>query len=239
VIGPILLAISWFLLFLEGRGLGALGVDRPRRRLGQLALGFVFLGSAAAFQQLGLSLAAGDPFVPNAALQSGTLLNGLRFTVNSVLYEELVFRGYLLYQAVRFLGPKRAVLIDAAAFGVYHWFSYGVIGNPVVMAYVFLLTGAFGLMWARAFVATGSVAAPIGLHLGWNSVGYLVFSAGPLGAGLLLPASGAARITVGGWLSVVLNVLLPVVATGIVLWYCRRIERHAGPKGSPGMTAAV
>ena len=52
------------------------------------------------------------------------------------------------------------MLIDAAAFGMYHWFSYGVVGNPVAMIYVFLLTGAFGLMWARAFVVTGSVAAP-------------------------------------------------------------------------------
>ena len=41
-----------------------------------------------------------------------------------MLYEELLFRGYLLYQAMRLLGARRAVLLDAAAFGVYHWFSY-------------------------------------------------------------------------------------------------------------------
>jgi len=40
-------------------------------------------------------------------------------------------------------------------------------------------------MWARAFVATGGVAAPIGLHLGWNVVAYVVFSVGPLGPALL------------------------------------------------------
>ena len=179
--------------------------------------------------------------MPNTTLVPGALLNGLRFTVNSVLYEELVFRGYLLYQAVRFLGPRRAVLADAAAFGVYHWFSYGVIGNPVVMAYVFLLTGAVGLMWARAFVATGSVAAPIGLHLGWNAVGYIVFSAGPLGAGLLVPASGAVRLTVAGWPSLALNVLLPVVATAIVLWYCRRLEQRErrGDLGVPGVAGVM
>jgi membrane protease YdiL (CAAX protease family) len=165
VIGPLLLAVSWLLLRLEGRGLAALGLDKPVERARQFALGFLFLGTASAVQQLGLSLAAGDPFVLNATVGPGALLNSLRFTVNSVLYEELVFRGYLLYQAIRILGPRRAVLLDAAAFGVYHWFSSGIIGNPVVMAYVFVLTGAFGLMWARAFVVTGSVVAPIGLHL--------------------------------------------------------------------------
>jgi hypothetical protein len=154
-----------------------------------------------------------------------------------VLYEELVFRGYLLYQAIRILGPRRAVLLDAAAFGVYHWFSYGIIGNPVVMTYVFLLTGAFGLMWARAFVVTGSVVAPIGLHLGWNAVAYVLFSAGPLGAGLFVPSSGAARLNVGGWASLVLNVLLPFAATAVGLWYCRRIEqarRRSDPAQSVG-----
>lgn len=225
MIGPLLLAVSWLLLRLEGRGLAALGLDKPVERARQFALGFLFLGTASAIQQLGLSLAAGDPLVLNATVSSGALLNSLRFTINSVLYEELVFRGYLLYQAIRILRPRRAVLLDAAAFGVYHWFSHGIIGNPVVMAYVFLLTGAFGLMWARAFVVTGSVTAPIGLHLGWNAVAYVLFSAGPLGAGLFVPASGAARLNVGGWASLVLNVLLPVAATAVGLWYCRRIER--------------
>jgi hypothetical protein len=79
-------------------------------------------------------------------------------------------------------------------------------------------------MWARAFVATGSVAAPIGLHLGWNAVSYLVFSAGPLGPALLVPASGAPRLETGGWHSVTLNIVLPVLATAAVLWYLRRVE---------------
>ena len=121
-----------------------------------------------------------------------------------------VFRGYLLYQAIRFLGSRRAVWLDAAAFGIYHWFSYNAFGNPIAMTYIFVLTGAYGYMWALAFAVTGSIAAPIGLHLGWNVVSYLVFSAGPLGRGILVPASGAERIAAGNWASLVFNVLLPL-----------------------------
>lgn len=230
MIGPILLAISWLLLRLEGRGLGVLGFDQPRRRSGELALGVVALGAAAVVQQVGISLAAHDPFVVNPSTDPRALLNALRFTINSVLYEELLFRGYLLYRAVRWLGPRRAVLLDAAAFGVYHWFSYGVLGNPVAMVFVFLLTGAYGLMWARVFVATGSVAGPIGLHFGWNAVTYLGFSAGPLGAALLVPASGASRPAVDGWPSLALNILWPLAVTVAVLGYCRRLERRAGAR---------
>ncbi len=226
MIGPILLAISWLLLRFEGRGLDAIGFNEPRRRATEFAVGFVAFGVVAAIQQWGLSLAAGDPFVLNASVDAPTMLNGLRFTVNSVLFEDLLFRGYLLYRAVQWLGPNRAVWIDAVAFGVYHWFSYGVIGNPIAMAYVLFLTGMVGYLWARAFVATGSVAAPIGLHLGWNAIAYLVFSSGPLGAALLVPASGAQKIEANGLVaSVGLSVALPLAATMLGLWYLRRIER--------------
>jgi membrane protease YdiL (CAAX protease family) len=228
MIGPILLAVTWLLLRLEGKPLSAIGVDRGARRLAEFAAGFAVLGLAAAVQQLGLSAATGDPFVLNADARPATLLNGARFVVNSVLYEELIFRGYLLYQTIRWLGPRRAVWLDAVVFGVYHWFSYNAFGNPVMMVYLFVLTGAYGLMWARAFVATGSVAAPIGLHLGWNAVSYLVFSAGPLGAALLVPASGAPQLQASGWSAVMISIAWPIVITVAVMGLCRWYERRNG-----------
>jgi membrane protease YdiL (CAAX protease family) len=133
MIGPLLLALSWLLLRIEGRGLASIGIDQPRRRSRELAFGFGFMGAVAAAQQVGLSVASGDRFMLNPTLSPAAVFDNLRFTVNSVLYEELVFRGYVLYQAVRFLGRRWAVALDATAFGTYHWFSYGVIGNPVAM----------------------------------------------------------------------------------------------------------
>ena len=230
MIGPILLVVSWLLLRLEGKRLSAIGVDQPARRLAEFGAGFVLLGLAAAIQQFGLSAATGDPFVRNADAQSSVLLQNARFVVNSVLYEELLFRGYLLYQAVRWLGPTRAVWLDAAAFGVYHWFSYGAFGNPVLMVYLLIMTGAMGLMWARAFVATGSVAAPIGLHLGWNAISYIVFSAGPLGRVLLVPASGASKLQASGLAAVFLSMVWPLAMTALVLWLCRWYERRGGAR---------
>jgi membrane protease YdiL (CAAX protease family) len=224
LIGPLLLAVSWILLRLEGRDLSALGFNRPAARARQFSGAFLFLGGVAAVQQLGLSFAAGDPFVSNPSLRSSALLDNLRFTVNSVLYEELVFRGYLLYLAIRFLGAKRAVLLDAVAFGIYHWFSYGAFGNPILMAYLLVMTGAMGLMWARAFAATGSVFAPVGFHFGWNVVSGVMFSAGPLAASLFVPKSGARQLRVGGWPSLALNVLLPLGAAGAGLCYYRRVQ---------------
>lgn len=228
MIGPILLAISWLLLRFQGSGLGALGFNAPARRAREFAAGFLVAGIVVVVQQVGLALAVGTSWQWNAAITAAGVVHHLRWTVNSVLFEEFVFRGYLLYQAIRWLGLRRAVLVDAAVFGIYHWFSYGAFGNPVVMAYVFLSTGAFGFMLATGFARTKSMALPIGLHLGWNLVAYLGFSAGPLGRGLLVPGNGAAQLQAAGLASVGLSMILPLVLViGVVGYLARESGRRA------------
>ncbi len=217
MIGLLLITASWALLRFEGKGLAALGLDATRLRAAQLVAAFLAAAAAVVLQQTALSAASGLAWRVNADFGAGDLFRGIRLNVNSVLFEELVFRGYLLYQAIRWLGMRRAVALDAGAFGVYHWFSYGVIGNPVTMAFVFLNTGAFGLMLALAFARTASLAAPVGLHLGWNTASYLLFSAGPFGRGILLPADGGPRMTAHGPMGVALDVGLPLAFVAVVI----------------------
>ena len=227
MIGPILVVISWALLKVEGKSLSVIGFNAPRARLRQFAVGFLVAGTVVALQQLGRSWVAGVPWELNASFDSALLFEHLRWTTNSVLFEELLFRGYLLYQAIRWLGVRRGVLLDAAAFGIYHWFSYGLFGNPVMMAFVFFFTGAFGLMLALSFAKTESVAAPIGLHLGWNLISYLVFSSGPLGPAILVPGDGAAEIGPSGLAGVLLGIGLPLLMVVGVSWYFMR-KRQSG-----------
>lgn len=217
MIGLLLLFASWLLLRLEGRSLRELGFDFPARRMREFALGFLVTGLFVTVQQLGCAAATHDSWQLNPAFTWGLLGQQLRWTLNSVLYEELLFRGYLLYQAIRLLGERRGVWLGAALFGVYHWFSFGVIGNPVAMVYVLVLTGAFGGMCALAFAKTKSIAAPIGLHLGWNLISYVVFSTGPSGAALLLPASGVARVKADGLPGVLLGPVLQLALVGVML----------------------
>ncbi|HIG76182.1 MAG TPA: CPBP family intramembrane metalloprotease [Bacteroidetes bacterium] len=230
MIGPLLVALSWGLLRLEGKGLREIGFDAPLARLRQFAAGLGLAAAVVALQQLGGAWVTGTAWQVNPAFSLALGLELARFNVNSVLFEELLFRGYLLYQGVRFLGTRRAVLLDAAAFGVYHWFSYGVFGSPVMMSFVFLYTGAFGLMLALAFAKTGSVALPFGLHLGWNATTQIVFSTGPLGAAWLVPADGAALIEPTGWAGAMLGIALPlamIVGVSLVL-----VRRRAEPEES-------
>jgi hypothetical protein len=239
MIGPILLAISWILLRLEGKGLGVLGLDAPVLRIRQCGAGFLVAGIIVVLQQLGHAAVAGVPWQLNPAADAVLFGRSLRWNVNSVLYEELLFRGYLLYQAIRRLGARRGVLLAAVAFGVYHWFSYGIVGNLVMMTFVFILTGAFGFMLALAFAKTRSIALPIGLHLGWNLVSYVGFSTGPLGAGLLVPGNGAAHMEVTGLPNLLLDLVLPLGLVAGVCGYLTRAYPHGGTAAAPAPTPPV
>ena len=239
MIGPILLAVSWVLLRLEGRSLGALGLDAPAARLRQFGAGFLVAGLAVVIQQLGHAAVADVAWRLNPAADAALLVRSVRWNVNSVLYEELLFRGYLLYQAIRRLGARHGVLLGAAAFGVYHWFSYGILGNPVMMVFIFVLTGAFGFMCAFGFARTKSIALPIGLHLGWNLVSYAGFSTGPMGPGLLVPGNGAARLEAAGLSGLLLDILLPLALVAAVCGYLTRAYPGGDTTASPAPTAPV
>ena len=233
MIGPIALFLSWLLLRLEGKGLDQLGFNRAGLRTGQFLVGLLLAGTVVAVQQLCLSALSGVSWQLDPRMNPDLFLDGLRLNLNSVLYEEFLFRGYLLYQAIRWMGARRGVLLGAAAFGVYHWFSYGIVGHPVAMAFVFLLTGGFGLMLGLAFARTRSMAAPIGLHLGWTLVAYLGFSGGPFGAGLLVPSNGASNLQVPGAAGLAISLGLPLSFVAATCWLLLRNKpRDGGPAQS-------
>lgn len=84
--------------------------------------------------------------------------------------EELLFRGLLAGRLARY-GQKPAALVSALLFGLYH-------ANVSQFFYAF----ALGLLLAYAYFYTGSLKAPILLHMLFNFYGSAVV--------LLLPESG-------------------------------------------------
>ena len=101
--------------------------------------------------------------------------------LGTVLCEEVAFRGVLLAVASRVLPVRPALAITSVVFGFWHISSpLGPAGagvSPVLqcasVAGIIVITGMGGavLGWLRQ--RSGSLLAPIGLHLGTNSVGLL------------------------------------------------------------------
>jgi membrane protease YdiL (CAAX protease family) len=235
----IVFLVSWFILrrvFHEP--LEVIGLAPTRRRLRELLVGMLFMATIGFVNFLGQAHFKEIGYELNPDYGLGKFLGASFWVFNAVLFEELVFRGALLYLLIRYLGAIRACLLSSVAFGVYHWFSYGVLGERwILMAYIFLVTGAGGWMFAYAYAKTRSLYAPTGLHLGWNLVTAIVFSSGPVGDQLLVQTGE--EIAWSEWFTLAFFCLQTIVAPGLVTWYLVRFYRPVEADASAGSSQAA
>ncbi|MBI1781821.1 MAG: CPBP family intramembrane metalloprotease [Sphingobacteriales bacterium] len=181
------LIISWLLLwFISKKDLSVLGFKPTKGRVTNLGVGLLLAASCCTLYQIMTTAFINNSWVLNKQVTGKIILENTRWTLVSVLYEELIFRGALLYIAIEKLSVKKACILSAVGFGIYHWFTFNVLGNPFMMAITFLMTAIAGLSWAFAFAKTNSLYLPIGLHFGWNFINTVVFSNGQRGQAILV-----------------------------------------------------
>jgi uncharacterized protein len=213
------IAISWVLLYLiEKKNILALGFLPITKRLKQFFIGFLITGILCVLVQYLESYLKSSNWIFNKDITNGIILKSFWWDFKSVLTEELIFRGALLYILIQKIGSRKSILISAIAFGIYHWFSYGVLGNVMAMILVFIGTGLMGYAWAWAFSKTKSIILPFGLHLGWNFIYNTIFSKGPLGE-LVFISKGGNELT--DWFSLLNFVSGLVIVPILVLIYVR------------------
>ena len=211
--------ISWLLLNrLTGESIAVIGIKPNLKRIKEFAFGFAFMAVVAVINFVWQAQFKQITYQINPDYHWMDFLGGTFWIIKAVLFEELVFRGVLLYLLIKRLGIVRACIISSVIFGVYHWFSYEVFGSRIIlMAYIFLVTGCGGWMFAYAYAKTKSLYAPIGLHLGWNFMTAVIFSAGPIGTHLLIPHGEMPYQN--EWPTLLFFALQAIVAPGIVTWY--------------------
>ena len=191
------LAISFLLVyFIEKKDLSVLGFKPTRSRMTDLFLFLVVSSFLAATGYWWRAFFGNEVWRINPSFSFMLLVDGIWWNIKSVLFEELIFRGVLFYILAARVGTWKAIMISSIAFGIYHWFSYDIIGNPVQMIYIFFFTGLVGVLYAYAYVQTGSLYAPIAMHFGWNFTKLFIFSDGPIGKGLLIRSTIGPDVTV-------------------------------------------
>lgn len=179
--------ISWLLIwFFEKRNLSVLGLRPTKKRVIDF---FLFFSLTTAFCTSGFVMKmfwGNQSWELNPELSANLILSGLWWNMKSVLFEELIFRGVVLYILIRKLGSIKAIFLSSIAFGFYHWFSFGIFGQIAAMTITFFMTATMGLLLAYAFAKSHSLYIPIAIHLGWNFIQIFVFSQGPIGNGILV-----------------------------------------------------
>ena len=182
IINTISALISWLIIYLlEKRNIFKDWIKPTQKRLTEFIKGFSVMASLCVITQLLLSKMSNSTWELSNDLSLNKLLSSMYYDLNSVLFEELLFRGVLLYMLIKYLNSRSGILISSIAFGIYHWYTNGVFGNIPAMVLVFLVTGFMGYVFATSYNKTKSLVLPIGLHIGWNLINHNVFSNGPNG----------------------------------------------------------
>lgn len=161
-----LLLVTWICLRLRGEPLSAVGLRTDARWWRQAGAGAA-IGGALMLAVTGLiALAGGVRFERDPARGLAALAHGAWFFLGVALLEELLFRGFVFQRMVDGLGTRIAMALMAVLFAVAHWGNPGMEGTTEAWATVDTALGA--LLLGFAYLRTGSLALPIGIHFGWN-----------------------------------------------------------------------
>ncbi|MDR6560078.1 MULTISPECIES: type II CAAX endopeptidase family protein [unclassified Arcicella] len=217
------LIISWLLLWIFfKKSLLVLGIVPTQSTLFNLFFGILIAAVCGTLYYLSFVFFIANKWTLNNEFTRQKLLASSWWTLNSVLYEELIFRGALLYILIKKFGVRTACITSAICFGIYHWFTSGALGNPLQMTIIFIMTGIWGAMFAMAFARTKSLYLPIGLHFGWNFASTIIFSNGPLGKQLLVISGGQ---KLGEILSAVVFIFQLFAVPVVTYWYLNLLSK--------------
>jgi uncharacterized protein len=169
-----------------------LGLDRRRARAG-LRWGGACVAVVAAGYAVGLAVPVLRPLLADerlagadaAELAYQTLV---RIPLGTVLWEETAFRSVLLAALVRVVSLRAAVVLSATLFGIWHIrptlsaaAANDLLDGPPGLVLAVLLGCAFtataGVLFAWLRLRSGSLLAPVLLHLATNSLGALAAAA--------------------------------------------------------------
>ncbi len=169
-----------------------------RRFDGRLARDLLF-GAATALPVIGLTLVAlavllavfqtiPEAPLPPTGVAAGLVIQLLAGAIVAPVAEEAVFRGFAISAWRRTVGERGAIVRASLLFALAHVLTVGATtaGEAVGLIAVGFgarLPVAFALAWL--FVRTGSIWAPIGLHVAFNGILLILAelqTAGGLGA---------------------------------------------------------
>ena len=160
------LAASWLCLKMEGEPLGSIGLRLGRRFLTESLLGAAVGVALILVTSLAVMAPGGFTWVRNAQVGAADILMVLGAFMARGAYEELLFRGYAFQRAIRGMGEAPALLLFCLLFAAAHLGNPGMDGDARLLAC--LNIGLASLMLGLAYTKTGSLALPIGIHIGWN-----------------------------------------------------------------------
>ncbi len=211
-----LLAISWLLIWLFEKGnLSVLGLTPTKERLKYFTILFIVSAILSATAFLLRMYFAKEEYIIAQSLTTKSILLETWYQFRTVLTEELLCSGALLYILIKKIGHTKAVIISSIIFAVLHWINAGVWGNMTQMIIVFAFTFAMGLLLAYSYARTFTLLIPFAIHYGWNLTQNYIFPDSALGNHIFTLAAPPPTVTIS-YLAFFTMLLLPKVSVIIV-----------------------
>ena len=214
-----LLAISWFLIWLFEKGnLSVLGLTPTKDRLKYFSILFIVSAILSATAFLLRMYFAKEEYTITQSLTPKSILLETWYKFRTVLTEELLCRGALLYILIKKIGKAKAVIISSIIFAVLHWINAGVWGNLTQMFIVFTFTFAMGLLLAYSYAKTFSLLIPFAIHFGWNLTQNYIFPDTATGNHIFTLAAPPPSVTIS-YIAFFTMLLLPKISVIIVNYF--------------------
>ncbi len=184
--------LVYYLLFraLERRRLSEVST---RHLLRDIGLGLL-VGAALQSATVGMIFLFGEASV-DAVNPLSAMWPAAGMALGAAVMEELLFRGVLFRILNQRFGTVAALAVSGAVFGAVH------LGNPDATALsAVMIAIEAGILLGAAYLYTGTLWLPIGIHFAWNFTQSGIFSADT--SGMSLPA-GLLATTLDGpdWLT--------------------------------------
>ncbi len=160
------LVATWFgVVMIDRKKFLTVGLYLRRNWLRQLTAGIAIASAMMAlilFIEIAFGIVEVQGVQPTIEHGVFTFLQGLYLYVLVGFAEEILLRGYPLQTLIEGTNKGVALILTSALFSALH------IGNPnltaISMANIFLA----GVWLGSAYLVSGSLWAPIGMHIGWN-----------------------------------------------------------------------
>lgn len=211
-----LFLISWLIIWVFTKGnLSVLGLTPTTERLKYFAILFIAscILSATAFV-LRIYFAE-EKYTLTPVLTINSVLLEIWYQFRTVMTEELICRGALLYILIKKIGQTKAVIITSVFFAILHWINAGVWGNLIQMTIVFSFTFAMGLLLALSYAKTFSILIPFAIHFGWNLTQNYIFPDTATGNHIFILATPPPEVTIS-YLAFFTMLLLPKISVLII-----------------------
>lgn len=219
-----LILISWLLIWLFTKGnLTVLGLTPTIERLKYFIILFIVSSILSATAFLLRMNFAHEEYVLTPSLTTSSVLLEIWHQFRTVLTEELICRGALLYILIKKIGQAKGLVITSAFFALLHWINAGVWGNLTQMIIVFTFTFAMGLLLAYSYAKTFSILLPFAIHFGWNLTQNYIFPDAATGNHIFILSTPPPEVTIS-YLAFFTMLLFPKISVLIVNYFI--IKKH-------------